>query len=274
MNPDNRERNRKRLDEVLNLIKNDRTVAEETGAAIKGMKVHEDLGACLFIAPRFDMPAEVSVTGRSSVEAVFAARGSHVAVLDFASACNPGGGVRYGASSQEESLCRSSVLLPCLEDGKGWSGFYRRHRDMDGERRTWYSDSAIVVPDVLFFEEDAVAGSAGRTHADVIVVAAPNLRPQGGYDALTAEGRKDYRKTLRNRIETVFHAALKTGADTLVLGAFGCGAFRNPPHIVAQTFLQVQERYARCFRRVEYAIRTSGCDDGNLEAFRSMFGRR
>ena len=274
MSPDNRERNRKRLDEVLNLIKNDRTVAEETAAAIKGMKVHEDLGACLFIAPRFDMPAEVSVTGRSSVEAVFAARGSHVAVLDFASACNPGGGVRYGASSQEESLCRSSVLLPCLEGGKGWSGFYRRHRDMDGERRTWYSDSAIVVPDVLFFEEDAVAGSAGRTHADVIVVAAPNLRPQGGYDALTAEGRKDYRKTLRNRIETVFHAALKTEADTLVLGAFGCGAFRNPPHIVAQTFFQVQERYARCFRRVEYAIRTSGCDDGNLEAFRSMFGRR
>ena len=56
-----------------------------------------------------------------------------VAALNFASARNPGGGFRNGSrGSQEESLCRSSGLYPCLKDlsvyslagGKGGTCLY------------------------------------------------------------------------------------------------------------------------------------------------------
>ena len=40
--------------------------------------------------------------------------GKRIAVLNFASATNPGGGVARGSSAQEESFCRCSTLYPCL----------------------------------------------------------------------------------------------------------------------------------------------------------------
>ena len=37
-----------------------------------------------------------------------------IAILNFASATNPGGGVVNGSSAQEESICRCTNLYPCL----------------------------------------------------------------------------------------------------------------------------------------------------------------
>ncbi len=70
------------------------------------------------IEQRFD-ETKIAVSKNRSLEVAssYARAGKKVAVLNFASATNPGGGVKHGSSAQEEALCRCSTLYPCLEQG-------------------------------------------------------------------------------------------------------------------------------------------------------------
>ena len=72
----------------------------------------------------------VVVSGKRTLEASepYAKQGKKVCVLNFASATNPGGGVVHGASAQEEAICRSSTLYPCLDRREIWKQFYLPHR--------------------------------------------------------------------------------------------------------------------------------------------------
>jgi len=62
--------------------------------------------------------------------------------------------------------------------------------------------------------------------------------------------------------------------DNLILGAFGCGAFNNPPKLVAEIFrkLLIDERYAMYFEKVVFAIKKTGDVCPNYDAFREVFG--
>ena len=51
-----------------------------------------------------------------------------VAVLNFASATNPGGGVKRGSSAQEEGLCRQSTLYPAISQEKCMKRFYDENK--------------------------------------------------------------------------------------------------------------------------------------------------
>jgi uncharacterized protein (TIGR02452 family) len=73
------------------------------------------------------------------------------------------------------------------------------------------------------------------------------------------------------RIERIFQIAAANGAEVLVLGAFGCGAFCNPPMVVAKAFKAVQEKYAAYFEIVEYAVFCRGNETKNYDAFYRAF---
>ena len=79
---------------------------------------------------------------------------------------------------------------------------------------------------------------------DVITCAAPNLRdipsnlmnPFAGNAPADIEEDGLYGLNLQ-RLERVFRVAAANGAEVLILGAFGCGAFCNPPAVVARAYL-------------------------------------
>ena len=64
------------------------------------------------------------------------------------------------------------------------------------------------------------------------------------------------------------HSKGAEGNEVLVLGAWGCGAFKNPTYTVAMTFKELLQDY-HCFEVVEFAI---GDKYGkNFEAFNRAF---
>ena len=220
------------------------------------------------------------VSKKRSFEAAaeYARDGKKVCVLNFASSTNPGGGVTRGSSAQEECLCRCSTLYPCLNIEKMWNAFYGPHR---AAGNPLYNDDCLYTPGVVVFKSDVSfperMEEADWYQVDVITCAAPNLRsvpsnfmnPCAGETPAEIENEKLY-KLHQQRIEKIFRIAAANGAEILILGAFGCGAFCNPPEVVAKAFKAVQEKYTSYFETIEYAVFCGRYETENYQVFRKV----
>lgn len=222
----------------------------------------------------YDNDATVTITARSSFDAA-RAYGGKVCVLNFASATNPGGGVERGSSAQEECLCRCSTLFECLCDQKMMNAFYKPHRDHLGPL---HNDDIIYTPDVFVIKSDSYTNLYQPKKLDVITCAAPNLRerPSNAYNTEKSTAVKVSDTELynihRKRIHRIMTVANAHGAETLILGAFGCGAFRNNPEVVAKAMFDEVNAYGKThFVNIEFAI-FSRNDTVNIDAFKKVFG--
>ena len=227
------------------------------------------------LPPQRDKRAEIIVSGRRSFEAARRYAGRKVCVLNFASATGPGGGVRHGSSAQEESLCRCSTLYPALADDAMWNAFYAPHRET---RSRFYNDDIIYCPDVVVFKSDGdfpeLLPGKDRYKVDVLTCAAPNLRHFEELEPETARAfirGGELEKLLEKRIRRIFGVAAREGARVLILGAFGCGAFRNPPELVASVFRRAAEEYGRYFETIEFAVFHMDHESPNHRAFCRAF---
>ena len=219
--------------------------------------------------------AKVIVSGKRTYEAAAAYKENHVAVHNFASASNPGGGVVNGASAQEESHCRCSGLYFCLNSPIMWDGFYKPHRDAHDPI---HNDDIIYTPGVTVFKTDTASpqlmNESEWYDVDVITCAAPNLLNQPSNRYNNGDGNKQvvmkdkdllalHEKKLRRILEVV----LSEGCDTVILGAFGCGAFQNNPEVVALANKNVIKDYLHAFKNIEFAVYCSPRDDRNFKIF-------
>lgn len=194
------------------------------------------------------------------------------AVLNFANPVTPGGGVQYGAMAQEECLCRSSNLYEALSS-KVMDEYYNYHLEMDS---IYASDRLIYSSKVTVFKDDSQVPKLMPKNewfsVDVITCAAPyNNHADMVYKEIIPDLLKE---TFKRRIKNIFEAALDNQIEVIILGAFGCGAFRNPPELVASAFHEVidENQYKKYFSKIVFAIKRS-CEPPcpNLMAFEREF---
>lgn len=213
----------------------------------------------------------ITVSKKRSFEAAGALRsrypGQRIAVLNFASATSPGGGVLTGARAQEESLCRCSDLHACLCREPLLTEYYSYHRQLGS---VLYTDTCIYTPGVTVLKSDEDRperlGPEEWYQVDVITCAAPNLYHDP--DRLSFAEQEELH---RERARRILGIAAARGAAVLVLGAFGCGAFKNIPEAVASAYRDVLQEFHGRFRHVEFAIFCSARETGNYAAFREAF---
>lgn len=227
--------------------------ASDIAAAIESAKLYEDGdGRELELPePRFD-ETEVVVEWGQLADAVAHARGK-VCVVDPASYRTPGGNYLNGGWGTEEQICAESTLFPVLE---GLRAVYH-----DANRTSTHgglnSDRALYLTDIVFTTDGTMK------KRDVLVCAPPNRNFALQNHRSEAECEMD----LKNRIETVMRIAAVGQADTLILGAFGCGFFGNDAEQVAgllKTWLTVHPGQ---FEKVVFSIAGGPA----LDAFRNAF---
>ena len=186
-----------------------------------------------------------------------------VAALNFASAKNPGGGFLNGSQAQEESLARSSALHASLL--QAWP-FYEQHRAASS---LLYSDAMILSPGCPVFRHDAGELLDQPIEVAFITSAAPNA-------GAAANSRPDELPSIpdvfRRRSEYVLALAAAHGYTRLVLGAWGCGVFRNDPEMVAATFAgHLRGTWAGRFERVVFSVLDTSATQETLAAFQTAF---
>ncbi|HTI69119.1 MAG TPA: TIGR02452 family protein [Candidatus Limnocylindria bacterium] len=189
----------------------------------------------------------------------------HVGGLNFASAKNPGGGFLNGAQAQEESLARSSALYESLLAAPD---FYSRHR---AHRSSLYLDLAIYSPRVPFFCNDDGRLVEVPFLASIITAAAPNA---GAISDNEPGNLPQVVPFLRRRAELVLRIAQTHGIETLVLGAWGCGVFRNHPATVATIFhelLNPAGPFGNTFEEVLFAVYDRSASGSIHRAFADRF---
>lgn len=214
-------------------------------------------------APRLEVTDESSMAAAHRLEVEGAAS---IAVLNFASARNAGGGYLNGARAQEEDLCRVSALYTTLLQAPDYYAAHRASRDAA------YSHRVIYSPDVPVFRDTEYRLLETPYQVAFLTSPAPNAGVIAGTDPAGLAAVPDL---LAARAARVLAVAAHHRRRSLVLGAWGCGVFRNDPAQVAAAFrrnLTGDGRFADAFERIVFAVLDKAPGRPNLTAFRAAFG--
>lgn len=217
--------------------------------------------------PRLEKSASCSAANEATVKAILdfaSAEKEHVGVLNFASAKNAGGGFLNGAMAQEESLAASSGLYLTQLRNEGYYKANRAHRSM------MYTDHAIYSPDVVFFRDERFNLLNQPVTASVLTLPAVNY----GQVVLKGEDPQKAEQVMKDRMRLALAIFAHKGDKNLILGAYGCGVFRNDPVKVAEWWRELldDEGYEALFSEVRFAVLDSSKGGNSIRAFEKVFG--
>ena len=250
---DNREE-RKRQAKLHNLFIEDR-YSDEVKNSVESSKIYrEDFkGATERVTVENQ---EIIFSNLDTVNAIFDVKDSgKLMVLNFASYKYPGGGYLGGSKAQEECLCHASDLYQILSMFE--TDYYELNRK--SLNKALYFNRAIYTPDVLFFR------GLEKKYADVLYCAGPNKGVAQQYAKVSDEENSI---ELKRRVSFILSIAENEKVDILILGAYGCGVFRQDPSEVADMFLNELSKSKR-FKKVIFAVPGA---DINAKVFKEKIG--
>lgn len=211
---------------------------------------------------------------------------AHICILNSASAKNPGGKFSRGTISQEDCICRASLLYPCLLqfDDKPHHFYYVNRKP---KYQGTSSSCAIFCPKVPVIRSDTVEGALLDRYNkfSFCSIPAPNAFALGTEEQPksvpkaqapgTSQGDDDYetmplQEAMHDRCFRALCIMAEHGCTDLVLCAFGCGVHGNNPDEVAATFRSILSKELKGqFRTVAFAIQPSR--HANYKAFVETF---
>lgn len=205
------------------------------------------------------------ITSEQTVEALFRLKDlKNVGILNFASAKNPGGGFLNGAKAQEESLAISSGLyLTLLKNEK----YYQENRKCGN---MIYTDYAIYSPDVVFIRDKNLNLVENPITASVLTMPAVNM---GQVLLKTPELKQTAEDAMKKRMRKILYIFADRGNKTLILGAYGCGVFRNDANLVSKYWYELlkEEKLEKIFENIIFAVYDTSANKNILNAFYNQF---
>lgn len=187
-----------------------------------------------------------------------------VLVLNFANGFRPGGGFLNGAIAQEEAICRCSSLYASIssESASEMYAYNKAHVTPEG------SDYMLLSPSVVVFRDSECNLLEEPYEISVITSAAPNLYHE-------AYSLKDevLDEIMRHKIKNIIAVAAQYSYDTLILGAWGCGAFGHDASRIANCFYDVlvKDGNKRIFKKIVFSILARSENDYNYSKFHERF---
>ncbi len=228
--------------------------AKETQATIDAARVYEDGEGRDLALPEVEEGAvtTTSVTSDFAPKALRGAEGKTV-VVDPCSFTRPGGAYEDGSFGPEQILCAESNLYPVLQ---GCKALYH-----DGNRGfasgQLFTDRALYLPDVAFVRDGDIR------HADVLAIPEPNR-------SRALENHRSEREVsaaLAARVEALLRIAAANGAETLIIGAFGCGPQGFAPEVAIELFRAWIAEHPGAIGHITFAVPRA-----SFAAFDEAFG--
>lgn len=222
------------------------------------------------VKPVTGKTTRIEVTAEDTIAATIRAHaenGSKIAVLNFASFKRPGGGFLDNAMAQEEAICYCSNLYQALAKEQEW---YDKHK-------TKLNNGAYTHESILSQNVTILADKPGHLlphedwfTVDILTCACANWSSVLRYRAWDTEAIRMLQKASFDRVLYLMHILSSGDYDTVILGAFGCGVFKNDPRFIAGSFkYAIEEVLPGSFSRVVFAVPDSSSD--NYRAFTECF---
>ncbi|GAA6620688.1 TIGR02452 family protein [Scytonema sp. NUACC26] len=216
-----------------------------------------------FSSTEFEVRNETTLMGAERIAKT--GKFQQIGVLNFASAKNPGGGFLKGSQAQEESLARSSALYKSQLKCREYYDFHRSGQSL------LYSNWMIYSPSCPVFKNDDGNLLEQQYVVDFITSPAPNAGMiQKNQQHLSVK----IPEVLISRTSKVLSLAAFGGCDALILGAWGCGVFKNDPAMVAQIFtdfLLAGGQFWGRFKSVIFSVLDNSKQQGTFTEFHKRF---
>ena len=200
-------------------------------------------------------PAVIAVVNASTIATAInmVKDGLDPLVLNMASDFQPGGGVVKGSSAQEEDLFRCSNYALCTN-------------------KSLYpikDDEVIVTDGVTIIKDEDYNILPEYIELDFIAVAAVRRPPLEYEDGEPSYMNIEDQQIMQDKIDAIFRYGIYQEKDSLLLGALGCGAFRNPPKVVRDMFQDAIDRYRNYFKQITFAV-LSNEKNPNYDIFKEL----